>query len=79
MKLEEKVIRDVINILDNLVYWDTYPKEYKEEIPDLIKALNMHIVSHRRELLPKRLSNEAYIMAKDTNYETFTKWWDAQV
>ena len=44
MKLEEKVIRDVINILDNLVYWDTCPKEYKEEIPDLIKALNMHIV-----------------------------------
>jgi len=31
------------------------------------------------ELLPKRLSNEAYTMAKGTDHKTFTRWWDMQV
>ena len=30
------------------------------------------------ELLPKRLSNEAYTMARGTDHKTFTKWWDMQ-
>jgi len=45
MKLDEKNTNKIINILDNLLYWETCPEEYKEEIPKLMKALNMHIVS----------------------------------
>ena len=30
------------------------------------------------EQLPKRLSNEAYTMARGTDHKTFTKWWDMQ-
>ena len=44
MKLDEKNTNKIINILDNLLYWETCPEEYKEEIPKLMKALNMHIV-----------------------------------
>lgn len=30
------------------------------------------------QLLPKRLSNSAYIKAKNSTYEEFVRWWDEQ-
>ena len=36
-------------------------------------------VSKQSELLPKRLSNEAYQMANMVNYDEFVEWWDSQV
>jgi hypothetical protein len=50
MKLDEKNTNKIINILDNLLYWETCPEEYKEEIPKLMKALNMHIVSRSKPI-----------------------------
>ena len=31
------------------------------------------------QALPKRLSNTAYLKAKEMRYEDFVKWWDEQV
>jgi hypothetical protein len=50
-------------------------------VDDLIKKdraeqLILHGVS---QLLPKRLSNIAYTVAKGNSYDGFVNWWDAQV
>lgn len=37
-----------------------------------------HVVG-RSELLPKRLSNQAYKKAKTLRYEEFVEWWDSRV
>ena len=44
-----------------------------------VKKLNLPDVVLRSELLPKRLSNEAYQMANMVNYDEFVEWWDSQV
>jgi hypothetical protein len=31
------------------------------------------------QTLPKRLSNSAYVKAKNNGYERFMEWWDKQV
>ena len=31
---------EIIDILENLPYWDTCPQDYKDRIPELVKALN---------------------------------------
>jgi hypothetical protein len=31
------------------------------------------------QTLPKRLSNTAYLRAKEMRYEDFMEWWDKQV
>jgi len=31
---------EIIDILENLPYWDTCPQDYKDKIPDLVKALS---------------------------------------
>lgn len=46
---------------------------------DRKEQLILHGVSHQRELLPKRLSNAAYLNAREMRYEDFVKWWDEQV
>ena len=53
-------------------------KEY-EFVLNKVENLSLCAVSHRRELLPKRLSNAAYRKAKTLRYEDFVKWWDEQV
>ena len=81
MKLDEKNTNKIINILDNLLYWETCPEEYKEEIPLLIRALNMHIVGgslpEEKELVSemdknwKRISNDIPNLNKVTFYISF--------
>ena len=48
-------------------------EEYAEE------QLRLHGVVKQSELLPKRLSNAAYLNAREMRYEDFVKWWDEQV
>ena len=31
---------EIIDMLENLLYWDTCPQDYKDRIPELVKALN---------------------------------------
>tara|TARA_R110001632_G_scaffold199654_1_gene322183 strand:- start:11 stop:238 length:228 start_codon:yes stop_codon:yes gene_type:complete len=31
---------EIIDILENLPYWDTCPQDYKDRIPELLKALS---------------------------------------
>ena len=31
---------EIIDILENLPYWDTCPQDYKDKIPALVKALS---------------------------------------
>ena len=48
---------EIIDILENLPYWDTCPQDYKDRIPELVKALNqvnngvLDVVNQQRELL----------------------------
>lgn len=37
MTLKQK--DEIIDILENLPYWDTCPQDYKDRIPELLKAL----------------------------------------
>ena len=46
---------------------------------DEIKALTIPVVvKSDSELLPKRLSNEAYKKAQVMSYVGFVEWWDEQ-
>lgn len=51
MKLDKKIAEEITDILDNVTYWETCPEEYKQKIPLLIRALNMHIVIRQSEQL----------------------------
>jgi hypothetical protein len=48
---------EIIDILENLPYWDTCPQDYKDRIPELVKALSkvnnsvLDDVSKQSELL----------------------------
>lgn len=45
---------ELIEILDNIIYWDSCPELYKEKIPDLIteiKALTIPVVSNNEVAL----------------------------
>jgi len=49
--MTERSKEELIEILDNIIYWDSCPELYKEKIPDLIteiKALNIPVVSERK-------------------------------
>ena len=54
-------------------------KNCLSELGSEVKKLNLPDVVLRSELLPKRLSNEAYQMANMANYDEFVEWWDSQV
>jgi len=46
---------------------------------ELLKAINYsHCCKSDSELLPKRLSNEAYNKAQVMTYDGFVQWWDEQ-
>ena len=40
MKMTVKQKDEIIDILENLPYWDTCPQDYKDRIPELLKALS---------------------------------------
>lgn len=45
--MTERSKEELIEILDNIIYWDSCPELYKEKIPDLIteiKALTIPVV-----------------------------------
>ena len=54
-------------------------KKLQLENKELNEKFSLYGVSHRRELLPKRLSNTTYRKAKTLRYDEFVKWWDEQV
>ena len=52
---------------------------YKAIINALEEAINYTLSCERdSELLPKRLSNEAYKKAQVMSYAGFVEWWDEQ-
>jgi len=40
MNMTVKQKDEIIDILENLPYWDTCPQDYKDKIPALVKALS---------------------------------------
>ncbi len=40
MNMTVKQKDEIIDILENLPYWDTCPQDYKDKIPELVKALS---------------------------------------
>ena len=60
--------------IKNIIESTSMGKLEKEAV--LNSLLNLHIVM---QTLPKRLSNSAYIRAKNSTYEDFMEWWDKQV
>ena len=37
--------KEVIEILEDLQYWDTCPQEYKDKIPKLVESLSLPVLS----------------------------------
>ncbi len=55
-------------------------EQMTNDISELLEAINYtHCCKSDSELLPKRLSNEAYKCAKTMDYNGFVNWWDKQV
>jgi hypothetical protein len=65
--------------LANIEYLPLYAQgkldAYLELLP-LVKKLTIPVVM---QSLPKRLSNTAYLNAREMMYEDFVTWWDEQV
>ena len=40
MNMKPKQKDEIIDILENITYWDGCPQDYKDRIPELIKALS---------------------------------------
>jgi hypothetical protein len=55
--------KEIIDILDNVMYWETCPKNYKVRIDAIIKQLTLTFVTQRSELLIK------FIEKLDYSYE----------
>jgi len=73
-----KDVEDYINGKYNLGIIDD--KIVKDCINKTLEAINYtHCCKSDSELLPKRLSNEAYKCAKTMDYTGFVNWWDKQV
>jgi hypothetical protein len=43
--------KEILDILDNVIYWETCPKDYKVRIKAIKKQLTLTDVSQQRELL----------------------------
>ena len=37
--MDEDIKKEIIELLENLKYWETCPQSYKDRIPTMIKAL----------------------------------------
>lgn len=71
---EIKILEEGLKDKTNSFYQNRKLVEYKE----IKKQLALLRVSQRSELLPKRLSNEAYNKAQVMTYDGFVQWWDDQ-
>jgi hypothetical protein len=49
------------------------------EYSGAIELVKNNLLHNVRLSLPKRLSNSAYLRAKNSRYEDFMSWWDEQV
>lgn len=38
--MEKEMKDEIIELLENLIHWDTCPQSYKDRIPDMVKALS---------------------------------------
>ena len=50
--------KEIIDILDNVIYWETCPKNYKVRIEAIKKQLTLTDVSQRSKLLPEFLMHD---------------------
>jgi len=78
----ENQIEIVKDIADGMIGIGGIPsnEEFYAEFDMRVRAaLRIHDVVGCSELLPKRLSNEAYKKAQALRYEDFVEWWDNQV
>ncbi|MEE9379624.1 MAG: hypothetical protein V3V33_16485 [Candidatus Lokiarchaeia archaeon] len=41
-KTSEEIKKEIVELLKDLMYWDTCPQRYKDRIPTMIKALNQN-------------------------------------
>jgi len=75
----DRLIREIE--MDEYLNEETLPKIRKAKglLNTLHEQCNIVNVVGQSELLPKRLSNQAYKNAKTMRYEDFVKWWDEQV
>lgn len=73
IEVYEKVLQDLRGLVNK------HPK--KSMVQKFADAGERSVLESntRGELLPKRLSNKAYHMAKSLKYEDFVEWWDSQL
>lgn len=51
--MTEKLINDIVNILDNVYYWETCPQEYNDKIDTIKKELEYELKKLRVSKLIK--------------------------
>ena len=66
------------SFIPNASIYGMFIKELEDAIEkqEQINKLTIPVVT---QLLPKRLSSNAYTVAKGNSYDGFVNWWDAQV
>ena len=76
---KDQLLLKHLNLNDCKGYVTSDGRLYKAIINALEEAINYTLSCERdSELLPKRLSNEAYKKAQVMSYAGFVEWWDEQ-
>ena len=73
MNMTFKQKDEIIDILENLPYWDTCPQDYKDRIPELVKALNQVNNGVLDDVMALFKPNELWRMAQKYNCDDFTQ------
>jgi Asp-tRNA(Asn)/Glu-tRNA(Gln) amidotransferase C subunit len=71
------LVEEILEIACELDRGDITFDEAKAEIQNLVRKDNA--LNGLEQSLPKRLSNVAYLNAREMRYEDFISWWDEQV
>ena len=73
MNMTVKQKDEIIDMLENLPYWDTCPQDYKDRIPELVKALNQVNNGVLDDVMVLFKPHELWRMAQKYNCDDFTQ------
>jgi len=65
MNMTVKQKDEIIDILENLPYWDTCPQDYKDRIPELVEALSKVNNGVLDDVIKCECRNKIYIPKTD--------------
>ena len=66
--MTEELKKEILNILDNVYYWETCPQEYNDRIDAVKKQCTIQIVRHSSEMIA-----EEYVYKNDFRFQRTQK------